>query len=60
MRLEPITAEEIKDLVLNRGLTITNVIDTVIELNGIIGVGLITLGDQLHDYVKAKLKKYDD
>lgn len=56
------TKEEIKDLVLNKELTITDVIDVVIELNGIIGVGLITLGDGLKEYVYSKIKPttYDD
>jgi hypothetical protein len=43
--------EKIKKLIVDEGLTITDVIDAVIELNGIIGVGLITLGDGLKDYV---------
>lgn len=42
--------EEVKKLVEEQGLTITDVIDAVIELNGIIGVGLITLGEQLSNY----------
>jgi hypothetical protein len=41
--------EEIKQLLIN-GLTIQEVIDAVIEINGIIGVGLITLGDNLQQY----------
>lgn len=52
-----ITTEEIKELVLNNGLTITKVIDTVIDLNGIIGVGLISLGDDLKTYVHRKIIK---
>lgn len=42
--------EKIKKLVLEEGLTITDLIDVVIELNGIVGVGKITLGEQLHNY----------
>lgn len=42
--------EEVIKIVLEQGLTITDVIDAVIELNGIIGVGLITLGEQLNNY----------
>tara|TARA_R100000234_G_scaffold81192_2_gene51020 strand:+ start:844 stop:999 length:156 start_codon:yes stop_codon:yes gene_type:complete len=43
--------EKIKDLVLNEGLTISDLIDVVIDLNGIIGVGLIRLGDDIKDYL---------
>ncbi len=42
--------EKIKQLVLEEELTITDLIDVVIELNGIIGVGKITLGEQLENY----------
>ena len=49
--------EDIKDLVLNEDLTITDLIDVVVELNGIIGVGLITLGNQLKDYCESKINK---
>jgi len=42
--------KEIKKLILKKGLTITDVIDAAVEINSIIGVGLITLGDQLKDY----------
>ena len=55
------TKEEIKELlsnkVLNEGLTITDLIDVVVELNGIVGVGLITLGNQLKDYCESKINK---
>ena len=30
--------------------TLTEVIDAIIEINGIIGVGLISLGDNLKEY----------
>lgn len=49
--------EKIKKLILEEGLTITDVIDAVIELNGIIGVGLITLGEGLQEYVFNKIEK---
>lgn len=51
------TKEEIKKLVLEKGLTIADVIDVVVEINGIIGVGLITLGDQLKDHCTNKICK---
>ena len=44
------TKEEIKKQILDGKLTITDVIDVVVEINGIIGVGLITLGAQLKEY----------
>ena len=49
--------EKIKELILNEGLTITDVIDAVVELNGFVGVGLITLGDQLKEYCESKIQK---
>lgn len=52
-----ITRDEIKQLILERGLTLSDVIDSVIELNGYIGVGLITLGQQLDKYCKDKINK---
>lgn len=49
-----ISKDEIRELVLNRELTITDFIDAVIEINSIIGVGLITLGDEIRDYIRGK------
>ena len=56
-KLPDIDSLKIKQQILREGLTITKVIDVVIELNGYIGVGLITLGDQLQQYVHDKIKK---
>ena len=39
------TQEEIKKLITEQGLELTDVIDAVIDLNGLVGVGLITLQD---------------
>ncbi len=50
------TKEEIKELLLTRNLQITDVIDIVIELNAFIGVGLITLGDDLKEYCYNKIE----
>lgn len=44
-----VTKEEIRDIV-KRGMTIEMVIDQVVQANGIIGVGLVTLGDTLKEY----------
>ena len=49
--------EEIKRLVLEEGLTITDLIDVVAELNGFVGVGMISLGDELNEYTKSKITK---
>jgi len=49
--------KKVEQLVLDEGLTITDVIDVVVKLNGIIGVGLITLGDRLKEYVYDKITK---
>ena len=48
--------DKIKDLVDNEGLTITDLIDVVIEINGIVGVGFISLGDGLKNYCYDKCK----
>lgn len=45
------TNQEIKQLMIDGKLTITDVIDAFIDLNAIIGVGLISLGDDLSDYI---------
>lgn len=51
---ENITKEEIKELIFKRGLTLTDVIDVVCELNGFVGVGYITFGEQIGGYIKNK------
>lgn len=48
---------EIKELVLNKGLTITDLIDVVVDINAFIGVGLIRLGDNLQEYCYEKTQK---
>ena len=48
--------EELKKLIAEGKFTLADVIDAVVELNGIIGVGLITLGDQLKEYCRYKIK----
>ena len=42
--------KEIEKLVIEQGLTLSDLIDVVIELNGIIGVGLVSLGENLNQY----------
>ena len=52
--------EEIKKLVLEKGLTITDLIDVVVDMNGFVGVGLISLGDGLRDYCHNKVTPCGD
>lgn len=49
---EKITKEEIEKLILERGLTVTDVIDVVIDLNGIVGVGFISFAAQISEYIR--------
>jgi len=49
--------EKLKELLEKEEITLSDVIDAVIELNGIIGVGLISLGDSLKDYCYERAKK---
>lgn len=57
-----ISQSEITKLLLERGLTIESVIDAVAQLNGLLGVGFISLGNHLKDYCYNKSKKqiYDN
>jgi hypothetical protein len=50
-----ITKEEIRDLIINRGLTLSDVIDEVIDINGFIGVGIISLSEDVAKYIMTKL-----
>ena len=47
--------EELLDLVITKGLTIEQLIDVVVEYNGIIGVGLVALGDHIKEYCTDKI-----
>ena len=49
--------QELKKLVAGGQVTLTDVIDIVIELNGIIGVGLISLGEDIQKYIVVKAKE---
>lgn len=48
---------DLLDFLIDQGVTVEQFIDKVIGKNGIIGVGLITLGDTLKDYCYNKIKK---
>lgn len=54
---EKITKEEIKNLILERGLTVTDVIDVVIDLNGIVGVGFISFAESISEYIRETPKR---
>lgn len=48
-----LTYAQIDRLVVKRGLTLTDLIDYVIQKNGIIGVGKFSLADDLAEYIKS-------
>lgn len=54
---QDLSKDQIKQLVLENGLTITDLIEVVVDLNGFIGVGLITLGDQLQEFTHNLINK---
>jgi len=49
--------KELTKLVETGEITLTDVIDVVVELNGFIGVGLISFGEELDRYVRDKISK---
>ena len=49
--------QELTALVASGQLTLTDVIDIVIELNAIIGVGLISLGADIQKYIVDQAKE---
>jgi hypothetical protein len=51
-----LTKSEIQQLLIDETLSLTDLIDAVIEVNGIIGVGLITLADDMSDYIRGQSK----
>lgn len=57
IKQEKITKQEIEILILERGLTLTDVIDVVVGLNGFVGVGFIAFADSISDYIKAMPKR---
>ena len=42
---------ELKALVASEQITLSDVIDVVIELNGLVGVGLISLAESIESYI---------
>lgn len=51
-----ISKERLKEMLLEEKFTLTDVIDEVIEINALIGVGIITLGNGLKEYCYNKTK----
>jgi hypothetical protein len=49
----------IENMVVEKGLTLEKLIDYVVQKNGIIGVGLISLGEHLNNYCRDKIPKRD-
>ena len=49
--------QELKKLVAGGQITLTDVIDIVIELNGFVGVGLISLGEDIQKYIVDQAKE---
>jgi len=48
--------QQIKQMLIENELNLTDVIDAVIEINSLIGVGLISLGKSLEQYCRNKIK----
>lgn len=53
-------APTVEQLIRDKTVTITSVIDEVIMINGIVGVGLISLGDDLKKYCYDKIPPATD
>ena len=49
--------EEIAKIFIENDIGIDEVLETMIETNGYVGVGLVTFGDYLRDYVLDKIKR---
>ena len=49
------TKEQIKKMLIDGQLTLTGVLDATIELNNLVGIGLVSLGQGLNDYCKGKI-----
>ena len=52
------TNEELYKLLKDREFTIEDVIQAIIQLNGIVGVGKISLGDTLRDFCYHRAEDY--
>ena len=52
------STEELQKLLQDKEFTIEDVIDAIIQLNGIVGVGKISLGDTIRDYCYHRAEDY--
>tara|TARA_R110000824_G_scaffold104092_6_gene247026 strand:- start:15 stop:248 length:234 start_codon:yes stop_codon:yes gene_type:complete len=52
--------EEIAKIFIENDIGIDEVLETIIESNGYVGVGLVTFGDYLRDYVMDKIKSVNN
>ena len=52
------STEELYKLLVDQEFTIEDVIQAVIQLNGIVGVGKISLGDTLRDFCYHRAEDY--
>lgn len=57
---DKLTLEQIKQMLIDSKLTLSDVIDAVIDLNGLIGVGLVSLGSGLNEYCRSKIVVRDE
>ena len=48
--------DRIKELIIKEGLDMQKLIDVVVDINGLLGVGIISLADDTHEYIMSKLK----
>jgi hypothetical protein len=48
--------DKIVKLLVDNDLNIYDVLDATIKENGIIGVGLITLADEIEEYIHSRIK----
>jgi hypothetical protein len=54
-----ISDEEISKFLIENNINLEKVIELVIRTNGIIGVGLVTLNQQINDYIVEIIKLND-
>ena len=52
------STEELQKLLKDKEFTIEDVIDAIIQINGIVGVGKISLGDTLRDFCYHRAEDY--
>jgi len=50
------TKEEMIQEMIDNGITLADFIDYIVKINGVIGVGLISFGDGVAEYIKNKIK----